>query len=126
MNNPHTHLCIISLASNHDAETNLPEARQCLEQILISPHFTEAHWTEPIGSQRSDLYLNQLVQAHTMLTAEQLNQALKDIEQRLGRSQQDRQAGIVRIDLDLLQYDAERFHLRDWQRPYVQHLLPQL
>ena len=73
MDNPHTHLCIISLASNHDAEKNLPEARQCLEQILISPHFTEALWTEPIGSQRPDLYLNQLVQAHTMLTAEQLN-----------------------------------------------------
>jgi hypothetical protein len=25
----------------------------------------------------------------------------------------------VTIDLDLLQYDEQRYHEKDWQRPYV-------
>ena len=40
----------------------------------------------------------------------------------MGRTAEDRRLGIVRIDLDLLQYDDTRFHLRDWERPYVKLL----
>lgn len=123
---PHTYLCIISLASNHDAEKNLPEARLCLEQILLDAKFSDAIWTEPIGSKRNDKYLNQLVKAFTTLSADELNTRLKAIEQHMGRSDADRRQGIVRVDLDLLQYEDQRFHLRDWERPYVKDLLPQL
>lgn len=41
----------------------------------------------------------------------------------MGRTQEDRTAGIVRIDLDLLQYDNDRYHLRDWERDYIKKLL---
>ena len=72
------------------------------------------------------MYLNQLVEATTALTADELTQALKDIEQQMGRTQEDRRRGIVRIDLDLLLYGEQRYHLRDWERPYVKALLPVL
>ena len=29
----------------------------------------------------------------------------------------------VTIDLDLMQYDEERYHEKDWQRPYVQNII---
>jgi len=32
----------------------------------------------------------------------------------------------VRIDIDILQYDEERLHVEDWNRPYVEKLLKQL
>ncbi|MBQ4391893.1 MAG: 2-amino-4-hydroxy-6-hydroxymethyldihydropteridine diphosphokinase [Prevotella sp.] len=120
-----THQTLISLASNYDQEENLHQAHLCLAQILSSCHYTEAIWTEPFAaSTKSPLYLNQLVEATTTLNAAELEAALKDIEQRMGRTAEERQKGVVRIDLDLLQFDNHRYHLRDWDRPYIQALLP--
>lgn len=120
------HQVILSLGANYQAEKNLPEARTSLGQILFLPIYTDAIWTEPIASKRSDLYLNQLVKAQTNLDFESLIKEIKDIEIRHGRTPEEREQGIVRIDIDVLEYDSVRHHLRDWQRPYVQDLLPQL
>lgn len=120
------HQVVLSLGANYHAEENLPKARKCLEQILFMPYYTNAIWTEPFGGKRPDLYLNQLVKAETELDFDLLTRKLKDIELLLGRTQEERAQGLVRIDLDVLEYDGIRHHLRDWERPYVQDLLPQL
>ena len=117
------HSCIISLAANCEQEKNLAEAHRRLSQILFSPTYTEAIWTEPFKHPGSPLYLNQLVYAETNLTTEELESELKTIEHAMGRTAEDRQQGIVRIDLDLMQHDDVRYHLRDWDRPYIQKLL---
>ena len=72
------------------------------------------------------LYLNQLLSARTDLDADSLVQRLKQIECELGRNDGMRRQGLVPIDLDLLQHDDQRYHQRDWQRSYVQRLLPLL
>jgi 2-amino-4-hydroxy-6-hydroxymethyldihydropteridine diphosphokinase len=123
MSNGVSHSCIISLASNCCQEENLAEAQCRLSQILFSPSYTDAIWTEPINSHLSSRYLNQLVYAQTSLTVDALQAALKQLECEMGRTPDDRDKGIVRIDLDLLQFDSDRYHLRDWNRPYVQQLL---
>jgi 2-amino-4-hydroxy-6-hydroxymethyldihydropteridine diphosphokinase len=69
------------------------------------------------------MYLNQLVYATTALEVEELIEALKAIERQMGRTAEDRRQGIVRIDLDLMQYNDERHHLRDWERPYIKALV---
>lgn len=120
------HSCIISLAANFEAEKNLPEARMCLEQILTFTHYTDAVWTEPIDCKLKNLYLNQLVKASTTLSYEDLRSCLKDIELQMGRTPEEREKGIVRLDLDILAFDDERHHLADWERHYVKNLLPQL
>ena len=121
------HQVILSLGANYHAEENLPKARKCLEQILFIPSYTNAIWTEPIsGGKRPDLYLNQLVRGKTELGYDLLTRKLKDIELLLGRTPEERAQGLVRIDLDVLEYDGIRHHIRDWERPYVQDLLPQL
>jgi len=122
------HHVLISLASNYQAEEHLCEARTALTEILSSPVYTQEIWTEPEGSKGnlSDdkaLYLNQLVSADTSVNADELNHCLKEIEQKLGRTAECRQRGIVTIDLDLLQHDDTRHHLRDWDRSYVRRLL---
>ena len=53
-----------------------------------------------------------------------LNEVLKETEKRLGRTHNE--DGIVTIDLDLLQYDNEQFHLKDWSRNYVKDLIKEL
>ena len=116
------HSVLISLASNYEQKSNLCEARKALAQILVSTDYTEEIWTEAVGKGRG-YYLNQLVKACTELNSLQLSARLKEMELTLGRTDDDRQIGRVRIDLDLLEHDGVRFHLRDWERPYIQQLL---
>lgn len=114
---------LISIAANHDGEQNLKEARHRLQQLLPDARFTEAIWTEPIHSLLPNPYLNQLAYGSTMFDPTTLTERLKAIEAEMGRTDGERRQGIVRIDLDLLSHDGQRFHLRDWERPYVQRLL---
>ena len=153
--NQKEHQIIISLASNEDQETRMAAAREQLTQLLTECHFTSAIWTVPIdhspwtidhsrcnakdGQQtsaaanngqwsmvngQSKKYLNQLCQGTTALGEGLLCEVLKETEKRLGRTHNE--DGIVTIDLDLLQYDGQRYHLRDWERNYVKDLLREL
>ena len=107
-------LCSRPLPQSLEASPTMPQS------LEASPTATQSLEASPT------MYLNQLVEATTALTADELTQALKDIEQQMGRTQEDRRRGIVRIDLDLLLYGEQRYHLRDWERPYVKALLPVL
>ena len=118
------HHIIISLASNHNHEVNLEAARTALKQLLTEVRFTSAIYTEPINSLSSEMYLNQLCQGTTALGPNLLSEVLKETEKRQGRTHNE--DGIVTLDLDLLQYDDERFHLRDWERPYIKDLINEL
>ena len=118
------HQIIISLASNENQEANLQAAREQLTQLLSEVHFTSAIWTDPINSIRQEPYLNQLCKAATAFSMNLLNEVLKETEKRLGRTHNE--DGIVKIDLDLLQYDETQYHLRDWSRNYVKNLINEL
>ena len=118
------HHIIISLASNFNQEANLEAARAQLTQLLTEAHFTSAIWTEPINSLRSEPYLNQLCKGTTAFGFNLLNEILKETEKRQGRTHNE--DGIVTLDLDILQYDDEKFHLRDWSRNYVKDLINEL
>ena len=118
------HHIIISLASNINHEANLEAARTQLTQLLSEVHFTSAIYTKPIHSLRQEPYLNQLCKGTTALGMNLLNEVLKEIEKRLGRTHNE--DGIVTVDLDLLEYDGERFHHRDWERNYVKDLIKEL
>ena len=121
---PKEHYIIISLASNENQEANMEAARTLLVQLLTEVHFTSAIWTEPINTLRKEPYLNQLCYGTTALGEGLLCEVLKETEKRLGRKHNE--DGVVAIDLDLLQYDDRRHHLRDWDRNYVKDLLNEL
>lgn len=121
---PKEHHIIISLASNENQEANMEAARTQLVQLLTEAHFTSAIWTEPINTLRKEPYLNQLCYGTTALGEGLLCEVLKETEKRLGRKHNE--DGVVAIDLDLLQYDDRRHHLRDWDRNYVKDLLNEL
>ena len=121
------HKVIISLATNRFQKKNLSKARYCLEEILSDMHFTTECWTAPIGNTPCrDAYLNQLVVGNTELDEPTLTQWLKNTELSFGRTEAKRKSGIVPIDLDILDFNGEKRHLRDWERPYVQQLVNEL
>jgi 2-amino-4-hydroxy-6-hydroxymethyldihydropteridine diphosphokinase len=115
------HEVIISLASNENQEANMAKAREQLTQLLTEVYFTSAIWTEPVNCSRNTPYLNQLCRGTTAFGEGLLCEVLKEIEKRIGRTRNE--DGIVVIDLDLLQYDNQRHHLRDWGRSYVKDLI---
>ena len=137
-----THKVLLCLASNSQQKQNMEAARSLLSGLLADLHYTTEHWTEPVTShgdrhavrpsqqatsQRACphvLYLNQLATGVTDMEAADLNLRLKEIEQQLGRKHD--KSGIVTIDIDLLQHDDTRYHLRDWERDYVKDLLVEL
>ena len=141
------HEVIISLASNENQEANLAKAREQLTQLIADVHFTSAIWTKPyyndhvqssmfnvqssmVNGQssmfnvQSKNYLNQLCKGTTAFGEGLLGEVLKETEKRIGR--QHNEDGIVAIDLDLLSYDGQRHHLKDWNRDYVKNLLDEL
>lgn len=122
--NQKEHQIIISLASNENQEARMAAAREQLVQLLTEAHFTSAIWTEPVNCSRKEPYLNQLCRGTTALGEGLLCEVLKETEKRLGRTKNE--DGIVAIDLDLLQYDERKHHLRDWERNYVKDLLNEI
>ena len=118
------HQVLICLASNIDQKQYLEKAREQLSLLINDMDFTTEHWTEPVNSIRKEPYLNQLCKGTTTFGANLLSELLKEMEKRLGRKHEE--DGIVTIDIDLLQYDEQRYHLRDWERIYVKDLLSKL
>ena len=121
------HQVILSLAANRFQTKNLSRARRCLEEILTDVRYTSEHWTQPLGrATRRDVYLNQLASGSTQMDEVSLNTWLKNVEVNFGRNEQKRRLGIIPIDLDILQFDGERRHEKDWERPYVKELIDEL
>ena len=118
------HQVLLSLGANYDAERNLSEVLVHLGQIIVFTRVTPAIWTEPFNSNSKRMYLNQLVKGDTSLTITELESAIKKLETAAGRTSEMRSQGLVPLDIDILEFDSERHHLHDWERPYVQQLLP--
>ena len=108
---------LIALGSNYHQSAHILWASQRLTALLADVTLSPILWTPDIHG-RGLWYMNRLLRARTMLSPTQLTALLKQIEQETQRTKQH-----VTIDLDLMQYDDQRFHLDDWQRPYIQNLI---
>ena len=108
---------LIALGSNYHQSAHILWASQRLAALLADVTLSPILWTPDIHG-RGLWYMNRLLRARTMLSPTQLTALLKQIEQETQRTKQH-----VTIDLDLMQYDDQHFHLDDWQRPYIQNLI---
>ncbi len=113
---------IIALGSNFEQQKNVEEARRRLCALFPDIVFSRFLWTNPIGI-KSDRFVNALAFAHTVLSQRLIEQELKEIERRCGRCAEEKAKGIIRLDLDLMQYGMEKLHQEDWKRGYVLELL---
>jgi 2-amino-4-hydroxy-6-hydroxymethyldihydropteridine diphosphokinase len=108
---------LIALGSNYRQSAHIQWASQRLASLFTDVTVSPVLWTPDIHG-RGLWYMNRLLRACTTLTVDQLNVLLKQTEQETHRTKEQ-----VTIDLDLMQYETERYHLADWQRPYVRDLL---
>ena len=108
---------LIALGSNYHQVAHIHWASQRLSCLLSDVRLSRILWTQDIHGS-GVRYANRLIAGYTSLTVDELQQQLKAIEAESRRTQSR-----VTIDLDLMQYGDQRFHLQDWPRPYIQQLL---
>lgn len=114
------HKVLIAIGSNERQSVHVQWASERLSQLLDNIRLSSRLWTADVkGSGR--WYMNRLAAGNTLLTVPELEQQLKQLERATGRDQER-----VTLDLDLMQYDNDRYHLNDWPRPYIQRLLPDM
>ena len=111
------HRVIIALGSNCCQSAHIHWASERLSFLLDDCRLSSMLWTADIkGSGK--WYMNRLAAGYTELSADDLQQLLKQTEAETGRTKET-----VTIDLDLLQYDIQRYHEKDWQRNYVSAII---
>jgi 2-amino-4-hydroxy-6-hydroxymethyldihydropteridine diphosphokinase len=114
------HEVLIALGSNYHQNAHINWASERLSYFLRDIKLSRKLWTQDIHS-TGQWYMNRLAVGYTTLSVDAICQKLKENEQEAGRTLEH-----ITLDLDLMQYDDERFHLRDWSRPYIQRLLPDI
>ena len=111
---------IIALGSDTRQSVHIQWASQQLSCSLENFRLSRRLWTQDIrGNGR--MYMNQLAIGYTHLALDELELLLKQLERKAGRTRDH-----VNIDLDLMLFGSQRFHLKDWPRPYIQQLLPDI
>lgn len=110
------------MGTNTDCEANLNLAGELLRAYFGPVRFSEAVYTEPIDLPGSGLFLNQVAVSDTDVPLEEVKQALKEMENRLGRMPDSKRTGIIPIDIDLLLWNGTVLKPADWEKEYVQLL----
>ena len=75
--------------------------------------------TEAIGGKWLSPFGNQLAKLTTPLDAEEIRYLLKQMEKNHGRLPEDKEHGIVKLDIDLLMYDEEILKPEDMKRDFI-------
>ena len=114
---------IVALGTNFDQRKNAFTAESILKTIIKDSHVSKYLWTKPINLEHSDKFLNFLIFGKTHYGLTQLNKAFKQLEKKCGRNRSDELRGIIKLDIDILQYGNEIYHREDWNRDYVKELM---
>lgn len=120
------HDILIAIGTNVIAD-RIRFVETCLEQSFEEVRFTQTIPTEPIGERfKGKQFYNAVMAGKTFMARNEVVEQLKRIEQLAGNTQDKRNMGVVEADIDLLMYDDEKLHEKDWQRPYIKELVEEL
>ena len=109
----------LGLGSNlGDRNANLQRALTELNELGIRVNrISSTVETEPVGGPAQGKYLNAAVQVETTLSPEQLLQAVKSIEKKMGRRKSVRNAPRI-IDIDILLFNDQRIATKELTIPH--------
>ncbi len=115
---------ILAIGSNTEQNVSFSKAERHLKALFPGIVFSTQMWTNPIGMQ-SDMFLNELAFIRTMHGQMQIIRALKQLERKCGSVKAERSKNIIRIDIDVIQFNDIRLKEEDWEREYVKTLIKQ-
>jgi 2-amino-4-hydroxy-6-hydroxymethyldihydropteridine diphosphokinase len=125
----------LALGSNlGDRASYLQAARKALPEAgMTLVRASRVAETEPVGVRDQPRFLNQVLEVETSLEPRPLLEAVKNLEQQLGRTARERW-GPREIDIDILRYDGRNVdepglripHAELQNRPFLLELLEDL
>lgn len=116
------HEIILAFGSNtSDSKAKLHQALTQCRKLMTIYKVSPPMETEPVGI-ISPPFQNQIATGTTDMSLEKLEICIKQMERDLGRQRKHRQTEVP-IDIDLLKYDQQVLHEKDWQRDYVKTLI---
>lgn len=111
--------CFIGIGSNFSTDVYVQRACLSLRTLFQNVVFSQMLMTDPVDWISESKFRNMVVYCNTQLSATDLIVKLKQIEQELGRKKEDKDKGVVLIDLDLLSYNGAIIKKNDWNRDDV-------
>ncbi|AVM51681.1 2-amino-4-hydroxy-6-hydroxymethyldihydropteridine diphosphokinase [Bacteroides zoogleoformans] len=116
----------IGIGSNEQRKENMALARKRLAELFPGICFSEEEETKPLFFHRPALFSNQVARFASKEQASDVISRLKAIEREAGRVPGEKEAEIVRLDIDLLSCDDIVYKPEDLVRDYVVRGLEQL
>ena len=113
------HSCLLCLGSNSNRHFHMEEARKALMKLFPNIRFSKEMTTEAIGDKFLSPFSNQVAKLETSLTIEEIRNLLKKIEKENRRLPEDKEQGIVKLDIDLLTFDDLILKPNDMEKDYV-------
>jgi 2-amino-4-hydroxy-6-hydroxymethyldihydropteridine diphosphokinase len=117
---------VVCLGSNIDRQRNIFKAGRMIASKAGFIKFCPARYTKSIGMETSVTFLNQVVVGDTNLDKESFVEFLKFLEYHLGRTDDEKQKGIIKIDADLLMWNDEIIRPEDFERDYIRESMAAL
>lgn len=109
----------ISIGSNEKRKENMALARRRLKALFPGICFSAEEETEPVCLHRPSLFSNQVARFTSDSDAATVTSFLKAVEQEAGRTPEEKQQEIVRLDIDLLSCDDTLYKSEDLKRDYI-------
>lgn len=120
------HDVIIAIGSNTNANETIKKAIGDLGGVINNIQPTRLLDNQSVDFVCDCTFTNALVKGTTTLSINELEEKLKCIETKHGRTKEQTQKGIVALDLDLLIYDKCKFRVNDWNRDYIKTLIKEI
>ena len=121
-----THICIIGIGSNINAEQNIASTlvflRQDHEVIAVSTWIK----TTPVGIIDQPDFLNGAVKVLTKMEMHEFRNYLKEVEDRLGRDRLAPKFGPRTIDLDIVVWDGEIIDTDYYKRDFLRKVVDEI
>lgn len=112
---------IIAIGSNYQSEQALALARLLLKENFSDIIFSDEMKTKAIGIDAPD-FVNCIAKGSTKMSYDELNKLFKNIEEKCGNSRELRKENLVKMDIDILLYGKNKYHIDDWNRDYIKAL----
>jgi len=117
---------LLSIGTNEDRENNLLLCHRLLDGLFTDISYSKTSVTVPYGTSYKNDFLNQLAVVYTEKGKEEVSLILKSLEKEIGRNKEDKQKGVVKIDVDIIIWNDEVLKPADISRSYIADLLPSL
>lgn len=118
---------IIGIGSNIDAETNISKMLEILKGYVEIVKVSSFIKTKPIGVENQPEFTNGAVKIITNLSQHELNDLLKEIEDKMGRDRTAPKFGPRNIDLDIVVWNGEivdkDYYTRDFLQKSVSEII---